>query len=191
MDKFFNAMDDSFSAMFDAIKQSNERGYKFSRRVIREVESGQRELRQLGRRFAREPRDMRGAYQASVDLAKRTAGNSGDLAREWLSTAVDARQQAQSTAMKLAQANRAAAQALGTAVQEGTRDLTQRARERMTARPAAVPKKAAPARRKATKRRTTRRTTRKAATPRAAAPRAAAPAPTPITPASSTPSGGL
>jgi hypothetical protein len=191
MDKFFSAMDDSFSAMFDAIKHSNERGYRFSRRVIRDAEQGQRELRQLGQRVARQPRDMRGIYQASVDLAKRTAGNSGDLAREWLSGAADARQQAQSTAIKLAAANRAAAQALGTALQEGTRDLTERARERMTRQPAPAPKKAAPARRRTAKRRTTKRTTRKAATPRAAAPRAAAPAPTPITPPSSTTPSGL
>jgi hypothetical protein len=134
---------------------------------------------------------MRGIYQAGVDLAKRTAGNSGDLAREWLAGAADARMEAQATATKLARANRSAAQALGTAVQEGARDLTERARERVNRQPAAVTKKAAPARR-ATRRKTTRRrATRKAATPRAAAPRAAAPAPTPITPPSSSPSSGL
>jgi hypothetical protein len=183
MDRFFNAMDDSFEAMVDAIKTGNERGYRFSKKLLREVEQGQQELVQLGRRFARQPNDMRGLYQASVDLARRTAGHSGDLAREWLADAAQAGQDARQTATKLVRANRSAAQALGTAVQEGARDLSERARERMAARRAAAPrpaaKKAAPARRPARRRAARRPARRAAARP--------APTPMPMTQAPSTP----
>lgn len=158
-EKFFTALDESFKAILDAVKSGNERGYRFSKRLIHEVEEGQQELARLGRRFARQPKDLRGLYQESVDLARRTASHSALLAREWAIDAGAAGREARETAQKVIHANRAAAQALAATVRAATREFARSARQRVQARMAA---RRPVRRRRATRARarpTTRRTT--------------------------------
>src|SRR3989304_8145425 len=83
-EKFFDALDESFEALLDAVRSGKESGYRFSRRLVNEAEQAQRDLIHLGRRFARQPRDVRGLYQSSVELARRGGSNSGLLTREWM-----------------------------------------------------------------------------------------------------------
>ncbi len=91
-DKFFDALDESFEAMLGAAQKGQERGSRLSKRLLRDVEEGQRELTRLGRRVARKPRDMRGIYQSSIDLARRAASDSAALAQEWVTETTDASQ---------------------------------------------------------------------------------------------------
>lgn len=129
-EKFFDALSQSFEAMLDAIKSGNERGYRFSRRLITEVEEGQREVVQLARRFARNPKDVRGLYESGVDLARRAAGHSAELARQWVTGAGETRQEFRETATKVIRANRAATQALTAALRQAARDLPRSMRGR-------------------------------------------------------------
>ena len=135
-EKFFDALDESFEALLDAVRSGNERGYRFSRRLVNEAEQAQRDLIHLGRRFARQPRDVRGLYQSSVELARRGVSNSVLLTREWMDGAQEARRDVRETARKVIRANRTAAQALGAAVQATATDLVQSASERASGRPA-------------------------------------------------------
>ena len=52
VDKFFGAVDDAYDALIDSIKAANDRGYRVSKRLIDEVEKGQREAVGLTHRFA-------------------------------------------------------------------------------------------------------------------------------------------
>lgn len=153
-DKLLQALRESYEATRDAIKSGNDRGYRFSRRLVNEVEQGRRELVQLGRRFARNPKDTRGLYQASVDLARRAGSHSTDLARQWVAEAGEAGQEVRETAGKVIRANRSATQAMAAAVQAAARDLARAARRPPPRRP---PARKAPARKAATRRRPPRR----------------------------------
>ena len=58
VDKFFNAVNEVYDTLLDAVKSANDRGYRVSRKLIDEVERGQREAIDLTRRFATAPRDV-------------------------------------------------------------------------------------------------------------------------------------
>jgi len=131
-EKFFDALDESFTAIIDAIRTGNERGYRFSKRLTSEVEQAQLELTQLGRRFARDPRDLRGVYQSSVELARRAVTSSATLSREWMAGATEAGRDVRQTAAKVIRANRTASQALTASLQDATRELAPNAPGRRT-----------------------------------------------------------
>ncbi len=165
-EKFLDALDESFQAMMDAIRKGSERRYRFSRRLLNDVEEGQREMAQLARRFARNPRDMRGVYEESVDLARRNVRHSTELAREWFAEMGEEGRETRSTAQAVARANSAAAQALGAALRSAAVDLAQGARaiaprpvtasKPAASRPMAASKPAAPRKKTARRRRTVR-----------------------------------
>ncbi len=51
-EKFFDALNDSYEAIIEAIKAGNERGYRFSKTLIEEVEKGQGEVLELAKKWA-------------------------------------------------------------------------------------------------------------------------------------------
>jgi hypothetical protein len=136
-EKFFDALDESFNAILDAIRAGNERGYRFSKRLTNEVEQAQLELSHLGRRFARDPRDLQSLYQSSVELARRAVTTSATLSREWMAGAQEAGRDARQTVVKVVQANRAASQALGASLQAAARGLAPSTRSEAPRKPAA------------------------------------------------------
>ena len=58
VDQFFDSMNESYDALLDAVKSSNDLGYRISRKLIDEVEQAQRDSLDLGRRFATAPADV-------------------------------------------------------------------------------------------------------------------------------------
>ncbi len=111
VDQFFDSMNESYDALLDAVKSSNDRGYRISRKLIDEVEQAQRDSLDLGRRFATAPADVAG-FSASVvrsltDAQSRTLG----LARQLLDEVSDSSREARDTARKVIEANRGAGQA--------------------------------------------------------------------------------
>lgn len=160
--KVLSALEESFDAMVDAVKAGNDRGLRFSRRLVDEIGQGRRELAGLGRRLTKRPRDLSALYHDTVDLARRGSGHASQLSQEFLSGARDAGEDLGGTTRTLVKANRKAAEALGHAVQDAARDLVKRGRGK-----AAPKKKRAPAakRRTATRKRPTKApATRKRAT---------------------------
>ena len=155
-----DALKESNQAVLDAIKRGNERGYRFSKRLVNEVQQGSREVSLLRQRFARRPKNMRGLYESSVELARQGAGHSAQLAKEFLAGATDAGQDVRETARTVIRANRSAAQAMAAAVQAAAQDLGR-----------SVRRGGAPTTRRTVKRRLTtsprRRVIKKRATPRA------------------------
>ena len=79
IDRFFDAVNDAYDALLDAVKTANDRGYRVSRKLIDEVERGQREAVYLTRRLETAPRDVAGFYTAAVRNVTDIQGRTLDL----------------------------------------------------------------------------------------------------------------
>jgi hypothetical protein len=122
IDKFFEAINDSYDALLDAVKSANDRGYRVSRRLIDEVERGQRDAVELTQRLASAPRDVSGFYTAAVRNVTDVQSRTLDLTRQFLDEVADSGREVRDTVRKVVEANRDAGQAAISA----TRDAVQR-----------------------------------------------------------------
>ncbi len=123
VDKFFDAVNEAYDALLDAAKSANERGYRVSRRLIDEVERGQRETLDLTRRLALAPRDLGGFSAAAVRSVTDAQGRVLDFTRQLLDEVTDTQREGRDTLRKVIEANRSA----GQAAIEATRDTVTRA----------------------------------------------------------------
>jgi hypothetical protein len=123
VNKFFDAVNEAYDALLDATKSANERGYRVSRRLIDEVERGQREALDLTRRLALAPRDIGGFSTAAVRSVTDAQGRVLDLTRQLLDEVTDTQREGRDTLRKVIEANRTA----GQAAIEATRDAVTRA----------------------------------------------------------------
>jgi len=122
VDKFFESVNDVYDALLDAVKSANDRGYRISRKLIDEVEHGQREAIDLTRRLAVAPRDVAGFYASATRSVTDAQGRALDLTRQLLDEVGDSGREARDTVRKVIEANREAGQAAISA----TRDVVQR-----------------------------------------------------------------
>lgn len=123
IDRFFDAVTSAYDALLDSTKSANERGYRVSRRLIDEVERGQREAIDLTRRVAIAPRDLPGFYAAAVRSLTDAQGRALDLTRQLLDELTDGQREGRDTLRKVIEANRDA----GQAAIEATREVVNRA----------------------------------------------------------------
>jgi hypothetical protein len=159
-EKLLGALGDSFKAMREAARTEQKRGIRFSKRLLNEIEQGQRELTQLGRRISSSPGDVGEMYEAGVDLARRGTSHSSALAQELVSGAQKAGKDVRTSARKVVSANQAVVKALGDAVMGAAGSI---ARRRPAAKPAA---RRAPAKRRTTAAKRTTTAKRRPATAR-------------------------
>ncbi|HEX5478434.1 MAG TPA: hypothetical protein VFY79_01810, partial [Dehalococcoidia bacterium] len=85
VDKYFEALNDSYDAIIDAIKAGNERGYRISTTLLSEAQRGQREAVDLGRKFAGDPTDVAGFYRAMMESTTKAQGRALELTRQMFS----------------------------------------------------------------------------------------------------------
>src|SRR5437867_3018861 len=123
VDKFFDAVTIAYDALLDAAKSSNERGYRVSRRLIDEIERGQREAIDLTRRLAESPRDVSGFYSSALRTVTDSQGRALELTRQLLDEVSDGQREGRETMRRVIDANRNA----GQAAIEATRDTVNRA----------------------------------------------------------------
>jgi hypothetical protein len=123
VDQFFDAVNEAYDALLDAVKSANDRGYRVSRKVIDEVEQGQRDMIELSRRFALAPMDFAGFSSGVVRSLTDAQSRTLDLARQILDEVSDSGREARDTARKVIEANRGA----GQAAVEATRATVKRA----------------------------------------------------------------
>jgi len=127
VDKFFDAVTEAYDALLDAAKSANDRGYRVSRRLIDEIERGQRDAVDLTRRVAGAPQDIAGAFTSTVRNLTDAQGRVLDLTRQLLDEATDSGREGRDTMRKVIEANREA----GQAAIEATRDTFTRGAERV------------------------------------------------------------
>src|SRR5947209_11540948 len=106
VDKFFTAVNEAYDALLDAAKSANDRGYRVSRKLIDEVERGQREAIDLTRRFASSPRDVAGFYSGAVRSVTDAQGRALELTRQFLDEASDRGREDRRPLRKVVEANR-------------------------------------------------------------------------------------
>ncbi|HLB23751.1 MAG TPA: hypothetical protein VJP07_06630, partial [Dehalococcoidia bacterium] len=67
VDKYFDALTESYDAIIEAIKMGNERGFRMSNNLLAEAQKGQREAVELGKKLADDPTDLAAAYRAMME----------------------------------------------------------------------------------------------------------------------------
>jgi hypothetical protein len=119
IDKYFDALTESYDALLEAIKLGNERGYRVSNNLLAEAQRGQRESVELGKKFAIDPTDIGGFYRAAMESTTKAQGRALELARQMFDELSESRSEARETLEKVVKAQRAA----GEAAIEAARDV--------------------------------------------------------------------
>lgn len=153
VDKYFEALTESYDAIIEAIKAGNERGFRLSNNLLAEAQRGQRESIDLGKKFASDPTDIGGFYRAAMEATTKAQGRTLELARQMFDELSESRTEGREVIEKVIKAQRAA----GEAAIEATRDVASNAAERVrtgvsrvTTRAAEATEKAANSAKKAT-----------------------------------------
>jgi DNA anti-recombination protein RmuC len=139
VDKYFEALTESYDAIIDAIKLGNERGYRVSSSLLSEAQRGQREAVELGRTFAGDPTDVGGFYRAMMESTTKAQGRALELTRQMFDELSESRSEARETIEKVVKAQRAAGEAAVAAARDVAGTTADRVRtgvERVTNRAA-------------------------------------------------------
>ena len=126
VDKFFDAVDNAYDVVLDTLKAGVDRGYRVSKGLIEQAQTGQHEALELAQSVAKSPTNVAGATGAVVQTLTKTQGRVLELSRQWLDEALDSQQEGREALRRLIDANRQA----GEAVIETSRGLFGRAQER-------------------------------------------------------------
>ncbi len=127
VDKYFEALTESYDAIIEAIKAGNERGYRMSSTLLSEAQRGQREAVELGKKFAEDPTDVGGFYRAAMESTTKAQGRALELARQMFDELSDSRTDTRDAIEKVVKAQRAA----GEAAVEAARDVAGNTAERV------------------------------------------------------------
>ncbi|HXK33431.1 MAG TPA: hypothetical protein VNM91_05385 [Dehalococcoidia bacterium] len=127
VDKYFQALTESYDAIIEAIKAGNERGFRISNNLLAEAQRGQREAIDLGRKFADDPTDVGGFYRAAMEATTKAQGRTLELARQMFDELSQSRTETRDVIEKVIKAQRAA----GEAAVEATRDVASTAADRV------------------------------------------------------------
>jgi len=127
IDKYFEALTESYDAIIEAVKASNERGYRITSNLIAEAQRGQREQVELGKAFAADPTDFGGFFRAAMESTTKAQGRALELARQLFDELNESRSEGRETFEKVIRAQRSA----GEAAVEAARDVTSTTVERI------------------------------------------------------------
>lgn len=127
VDKYFEALTESYDAIIDAIKAGNERGFRVSNNLLTEAQKGQREAIELGKKFADDPTDVGGFYRALMELTTKAQGRTLELARQMFDELSESRTEARDVIEKVVKAQRVA----GEAAVEAARDVASTTADRV------------------------------------------------------------
>jgi DNA anti-recombination protein RmuC len=127
VDKYFDALTESYDAIIEAIKMGNERGYRISNNLLAEAQKGQREAVELGKKLADDPTDVAGAYRAMMESATKAQGRTLEFARQVFDELSQSRDETRQVWEKVFAAQRSA----GEAAVEAARDVASTASERI------------------------------------------------------------
>lgn len=118
-EKFFDALNDSYDALLEAIKAGTERGYRVSKDFIEQAQKAQREAVELGKKVVEAPTDLAGFYGTLVEATSKAQSRALELAREWLGELGDSGKEARDAIQQVLKANQAAARAAVEAARSG------------------------------------------------------------------------
>src|SRR3989304_6338350 len=76
VDKFFDAVDNAYDVVLDTLKAGADRGYRASKGLIEQAQTGQHEALQLAQSVAKSPTNVAGATGAVVQTLTKTQGRA-------------------------------------------------------------------------------------------------------------------
>ena len=126
VDKFFDAVDNAYDVVLDTLKAGVDRGYRVSKGLIEQAQTGQHEALELAQSVAKAPTNVGVATGAVVQTLTKTQARVLEISRQWLDEALDSQQEGREALRRLIEANRQA----GEAVIESSRGVFGRAQER-------------------------------------------------------------
>lgn len=127
IDKYFEALTESYDAIIEAIRSGNERGYRVSTNLLTEAQRGQREAIELGKKFADDPTDVGGFYRAAMESTTKAQGRALELARQMFDEMSESRSEAREAIERVVKAQRTA----GEAAVEAARDVASTTADRV------------------------------------------------------------
>ena len=101
IDKFLGAVDDAYDVVLDTLKAGADRGYRVSKEVTDQAQTGQREAVELAATIAKSPTDLAASSGAVVKTLTNTQGRALGLSRQWLDEAMDAQQEGREALRRL------------------------------------------------------------------------------------------
>ena len=104
--KYFDALIETYDVLVDAVAKANERGMKVSAQLVKDVARGQREALELGKKVASEPTDMGGFYTSLLETATAAQGRALAFTQTAYQEALAAGTDARETIEKVVQVNR-------------------------------------------------------------------------------------
>ena len=126
VDKFFDAVDNAYDVVLDTLKAGVDRGYRVSKGLIEQAQTGQHEALEFAQSVAKAPTNVGVATGAVVQTLTKTQARVLETSRQWLDEALDSQQEGREAIRRLIDANRQA----GEAVIESSRGVFGRAQER-------------------------------------------------------------
>jgi hypothetical protein len=118
--KYYDALIESYDVLVDAVGKANERGLKISKQFATDVTQGQREALELGKKFTGEPTDLGQFYSAVLEATTSAQGRALAFTQAAYQEAVGASTDTRETIQKLVEVNKEASQAAVKAVQSWT-----------------------------------------------------------------------
>lgn len=109
--KYYDALIESYDILTDAVAKANERGLKMTRQFADDVAKGQREALELGRKLGAEPTDLGQFYTAVLEATTAAQGRALTFTQTAYQEAIGASTDTRDTIQKLVEVNKEASQA--------------------------------------------------------------------------------
>lgn len=88
-DRLFDSILERQTSVFDAFRNSSERGHRFTRSLIEGYRQGSRDWTEVTRRWASNPTDVIGVYEAMSEAVGNSQQRALALGREWIDDVVE------------------------------------------------------------------------------------------------------
>ena len=92
-DRVFDAIIDRQTGIYDAIRSGSERYHRFNRSLIEGARQGSRDWLEVGRRWAANPLDVMGVYEAASEALGNSQARGLALTREWIEDVVESQRE--------------------------------------------------------------------------------------------------
>ena len=89
VDRFFDAVLERQTSLYDAVRSATERNHRFTRSIIEGVRQSNRDWTEVGRRFINKPTDLIGVYEAISEAVGNQQSRALALSREWIEDVVE------------------------------------------------------------------------------------------------------
>lgn len=109
--KYYDALINSYDILVAAVEKANERGAKVTRQFVADITKGQREALELGKKLASEPTDIGQYYTAVLEATTAAQGRALAFAQAAYSEALGGGTDSREVMEKLVAANRETASA--------------------------------------------------------------------------------